>query len=408
LPDKPYYIDSNILMEYSKEIFERFSDINLSGYVLGELDNLKKNGKTEEVKFQARRATRDINNNSDKITYIIDETDYNNLPSCFDKEVMDNKIISLLKVQYDRDNEFYALSNDMLFGAKCRALGVPCERFDNKGSPDGIYKGYKELSGGTYFINELFDNIENGINEYNFVINEFLILYNTDTGKLSEHRFDGNRFVDLKLPNSKVIKGINSLQRCALDLLNNKDISIVAVNGEVGSGKSYSCVRMALHHTVDKGLYNKVLAVREAIGEGKEVGFLKGTFEDKTKMFFKPIEQSLSGGEFELQALVQRGILESIIPFYMKGTTYSDTIIVCDESEDLSKKQLKLVGTRLGDNSRIFFAGDYKQSSIDSSERNAMVAMCNELKGTKEFGCIYLDEDIRSDASKIFANLFVK
>ena len=407
MPNKPYYIDSNILMEYSKEIFEKFSNINLSGFVLGELDNLKKNGKSEEVKFQARRATRDINNNSDKITYIIDETDYNNLPSCFDKENMDNKIISLLKTQYYKDNNFLALSNDMLFRAKCRALDIPCESYGGESS-SSIYRGYQELAGDTDFINNLFEDISKGKNKYQFVINEYLILYNSDAKKTNEYRFNGKKFVDLVLPDSKVIKGKNSLQRCALDLLNNPEITIVAINGEVGSGKSYSCVRMALHHTVDKGNAGKILAVREAIGEGKEVGFLKGTFEEKTKLFFKPIEQSLKGGEFELQSLVQRGVLESTIPFYLKGTTYHDTIIICEESEDFSRKQLKLAGTRLGKNSRIFLAGDYKQSSVDSSSNNALVAMCNELKGNSKFGCIYLDEDIRSETSKIFANLFVK
>ena len=58
-------------MDNPKEVFEDFSDsgIQLSGFVLGELDNLKKNAKTEEVKFQARRATRYINANRDKIIY---------------------------------------------------------------------------------------------------------------------------------------------------------------------------------------------------------------------------------------------------------------------------------------------------------------------------------------------------
>lgn len=407
MPNKPY-IDTNVIVEHSKAVFEKLTQgISLCGFTLGELDYLKKNGKTEEVRFQARRATRDIEENKDKITYIVDETDYNNLPSWYDKENMDNKIISLLKRKWDNDKDFYAISNDLLFRAKCQSLGVPCESFDgNINSNDSIYKGYKYLSGDTEFVNKLFNDIDNGINEYQFVINEYLILYNTDTKKTDEYRFNGSKFVSLKLPDSKVIKGKNSLQRCALDLLNDKSVPIVAINGEVGSGKTYSCTRMALHHTIDKGNYNKVLAIREALGEGKEVGFLKGTFEEKTKMFFKPIEQSLSGGEFELQALIQRGVLESTIPFYIKGTTFSDTIIVCDESSDLSKKQIKLIGTRLGNNSRIFFAGDYKQSVIDSSQSNPLVQMCNELKGIKEFGCIYLDTDVRSDASKIFANLF--
>lgn len=410
MPTKPCIgskpcLDTNILLPYSREVFESLDNINLFGFVLGELDNLKKNGKTEEVKFQARRATRDIEKYKDKITYIIDETDYE-LPSCYDKDVMDNKIIALVKKLYDKDNEYYALSNDLLFKAKCKSLNIPCEKFGDESSSGQMYKGFQKLSGDTDFVNNLFSDIDNGINKYEFVINEYLILYNSDAKKTSEYRFNGKKFVDLKLPDSKIIKGKNSLQRCALDLLNNKSIPIVAINGTVGSGKTYLCVRMGLHQTVDKGDFNKVLAIREAIGEGKEVGFLKGTFEEKTEMFFKPIVHSLEGGERELESLIVRGVLESNIPYYIKGTTYDETVIVCDESSDFSKRQLKLVGTRLGENSKIYFAGDYKQSCIDSTENNALVQMCNELKGTKEFGCVYLEEDVRSVASSIFSDLF--
>jgi len=415
LPNKPCLdsdkskpcLDTNILLPYSKEVFESLDNIHLFGYVLGELDNLKKNGKTEEVKFQARRATRDIEKYKDKITYIIDETDYNNLPSYFDKDVMDNKIIALLKELHDKDDGFYSISNDLLFRAKCKSLNIPCEKFGNE-SYGQIYKGYQELSGDTKFINDFFLDIDNGINKYGFVINEYLIMYNSDAKKTDEYRFNGKKFIGLKLPDSKIIKGKNSLQRCALDLLNNKEIPICAINGKVGSGKTYLCVRMGLHQTVDKGDFNKLLAIREAIGEGKEVGYLKGTFEEKTSMFFKPIVHSLEGGERELEVLLSRGVLESNIPFYLKGTTYDETVIVVDESSDFSQKQLKLVGTRLGDKSKIYFAGDYKQSCIDSSENNALVQMCNELKGKKEFGCVYLEEDVRSVASSIFSDLFEK
>ena len=138
MPDKPYVnsnkskpcLDTNILLPYSKEVFTTLDNIHLFGYILGELDNLKKNGKTEEVKFQARRVTRDIEKYKDKITYIIDETDYS-LPSCYDKETMDNKIIALVKELHDKDDSFYCLSNDLLFRAKCKSLDIPCEKFDH-------------------------------------------------------------------------------------------------------------------------------------------------------------------------------------------------------------------------------------------------------------------------------------
>ena len=172
MPDKPYYIDSNVVIEYSKEIFEKYSNINLSGYVLGELDNLKKNGKTEEVKFQARRATRDINNNRDKITYIIDETDYNNLPTCFNKENMDNKIISLLKVLYDKDNNFVCLSNDMLFQEKCRVINIPCEKFEPTEFDGEKYTGYKILEMSEYELANWYES-ETKANLWNLNINEY-------------------------------------------------------------------------------------------------------------------------------------------------------------------------------------------------------------------------------------------
>ena len=413
MPNKPYidsshqqYIDSCVLMDNPKEVFEKFEHIFLSGYVTGEMDNLRKNGKTEETKFQARRACRYIDENEDKITYLIRETDYD-LPEDFDKDNMDNKIISILYKMWKNDNTFIAYSNDILFRQKCKDLGIPYSKFGDNFSKS-IYKGYQELSGDTKFINDFFLDIDNGINQYGFVINEYLIMYNFDAKKTDEYRFNGKKFVGLKLPDSKIIKGKNSLQRCALDLLNNKEIPICAINGKVGSGKTYLCVRMGLHQTVDKGDFNKLLAIREAIGEGKEVGYLKGTFEEKTSMFFKPIIHSLEGGERELEVLLSRGVLESNIPFYLKGTTYDETVIVVDESSDFSQKQLKLVGTRLGDKSKIYFAGDYKQSCIDSSENNALVQMCNELKGKKEFGCVYLEEDVRSVASSIFSDLFEK
>lgn len=395
------FVDSNVLMEYSIQLFEKYEHILISDVVLEEIDKHKYSSDPSK-RYQARLASRQIEENEDKIEYCLKNGNFK-LPDSFDLKDNDNKIINILGDIYN--NDLLVLSNDLGFKHKCKCLGFSVISFVDDLSKN-IYRGYKEITGDTHFINSLFNEINNGINSLNFLTNEFMILHNSDLNQVHEYRFDGNKFVELRLPSSKVIKGANSLQRCALDLLFNKDIPIVALNGEVGSGKTYSCTRMALHHVIDKGIQNKILVVREALGEGKEVGFLKGTFEDKTKMFFKPIEQSLKGREFELQSLVQNGTLESTIPFYLKGTTFPDTIIICDESEDFSKKQLKLAGTRLGNNSRIFFAGDYKQSTIDYSYNNPLVQMCNELKGMEEFGCIYLEEDVRSKASKIFANLF--
>jgi phoH family protein len=267
-----------------------------------------------------------------------------------------------------------------------------------------IYKGYQIIHGDTDTINSIMENMDYS----KWHINEYLIIENTDDDSSKELRFDGTNFVALKLPSSRFIKGKNSLQRCALDILNNPDISIAAILGGYGSGKTFLSMQMALYNVQEKGRVAKILGVREVSGEGKEIGYLPGDMEDKVGKFFEPLTQSLNGGEFELQSLKMSGVLDTNVPFFMKGTTYNDTIILCDEAEDLSESQIRLIGTRLGQNSKIYFAGDYKQSLLTKTVNNPLIKMCNEFKGNEKFGCIYLGEDVRSETSKMFADLFEK
>lgn len=267
-----------------------------------------------------------------------------------------------------------------------------------------VYKGYQIVRGTAEEINDAL--WKNDLSKWH--TNEYMIIQNTDDGSEREMRFDGEQFVPLRLPPSKYIKGKNALQRCALDMLNNKDITVCAVLGTYGSGKTMLSLREAFYLVTEKGTQSKILCVRNAVSEGGEIGFLKGDFEQKTDWLFMPISQNLDGGEYELASLKQRGILDANIIYYMKGTTYNDTIMIVDEAEDMNEREIRLVGTRVGENGRIFLVGDYQQSVVNDTETNALVKMCNELKGNPMFGCIYLEDDVRSSTSKLFANLFRK
>ena len=74
----------------------------------------------------------------------------------------------------------------------------------------------------------------------NIYVNEYCIIHNLDDDKWSEMRYNGEVFEALRLPSSKAIKGKNSLQRCALDALLNKDIGVVAILGGYGSGRMFA------------------------------------------------------------------------------------------------------------------------------------------------------------------------
>lgn len=374
---------------------------NISSTTLLELENIKvSRNKDEETKYRARKVLHILDEHSDKYDVII-----------VNNNVLD--IIDKLGLENTPDNQICACAStikDVLFitnDIACKTIakwifGLNVSSTYEDGSE--IYKGYQIIHGDTDTINSIMENMDYS----KWHINEYLIIENTDDDSSKELRFDGTNFVALKLPSSRFIKGKNSLQRCALDILNNPDISIAAILGGYGSGKTFLSMQMALYNVQEKGRVAKILGVREVSGEGKEIGYLPGDMEDKVGKFFEPLTQSLNGGEFELQSLKMSGVLDTNVPFFMKGTTYNDTIILCDEAEDLSESQIRLIGTRLGQNSKIYFAGDYKQSLLTKTVNNPLIKMCNEFKGNEKFGCIYLGEDVRSETSKMFADLFEK
>lgn len=395
------FYDTNALLELTDEVLnEHFA---ISSVTLEELENIKTSrNKTEEVRYKARKVVHLLNDNPDKYNTVFYKDDAVKILEDFGLEsTPDNKICACAKY-FSRDNDITFVTNDLC--CKTIARDIYCLKVEEaKSSDSDTYKGYKLLKGNTAEINEALSD-----EEYlsTFTVNEYLLIYNTDTDEESEMRFDGDKFVNLKLPSSRYIKAKNPLQRCALDMLNNPNITICAVLGGYGSGKSYLSMQMGLYAVREKGWQSKILGVREAVGEGAEIGFLSGSYEEKTEEFFMPLVQQLDGKEFELQSLKQQGILESAIPYYLKGQTFPSTYILVDEAEDLSEKQIRLVGTRTGEGSKIVFDGDYKQAIGNNGKTNPLVRMCNELKGNDKFACIYLDEDVRSTTSKLFAKLF--
>ena len=400
---KRKFFDTNAILDLQDKMFE--DDFCISSISLQEMENIKTSGrKDEETKYKARKALHLLDENKNKYEVVIYTTAMENYIIEKQLEVTpDTKIIASCAFSrglLSQDTDFVFVTNDIackMIASKIFGLEV-----ESVGEKENIYKGYRVIKGSSEQINTIMWNMD--LSDWN--INEYLIIQNTDDNSEKEMRFDGENFVSLKLPSSRYIKAKNSLQRCALDILNNPDITIAAILGGYGSGKTFISLQMALYNVNEKGYQSKILGVRSPQGEGKEVGFLPGDLNSKVEGFFEPLTQQLNGGEFELESLKQRGVLETNIPFYMKGTTYNDTIFVVDEAEDLDEKQIRLVGTRVGSNSKIYFAGDYKQSVINTTTNNALIKMCNEFKGNKQFATIYLGEDVRSSTSKMFANLF--
>jgi PhoH-like ATPase len=391
---KPYVIDTNTLIDYP-EIIKNYKVV-VTSHVLRELEKLEIKYNDIEFKRKINEAKKALDENEDVL--FIDLKDYVwDINADFDKEYVDNKIIKCCV-----ENDYGLLTKDRLLRLKAKLYNIPIIK-PEKIIMDDYYKGYKVVHPTDEELAYFYENRNQNI--YDLYINQYLIIRNSEGKTVHIVRWDGNSHVDLKLPPKNYIKPKNDLQACALDLLLNKDIPVKFILGTYGSGKTYLATRMALYHIEEKGTHSKIMVVRNPIGTGEQIGWLKGTKEDKTADFFKPFVQHLKRGEQEAILLEQSGKLLKEIPYYMKGLSVDDTFMLVDEAEDLNVKLIKLIGTRIGENTACVFSGDYNQAESKYVNDNGLIYAVEGLKGNPLVGVIDLDLDVRSDASKIFADL---
>lgn len=359
-------IDTNVLIEYPEILFDE-TNVVLPIQVIEELDKLKRD---KYIGSKARRALNIILETNTKIETLEDFEC--TLP--LDFSITDNKI---LLFAYLKQAEL--ITNDVSLYVKAKNANIKTTLFSHT-----IYKGYKVVSHLEEFENCTFNE------------NEYIIC---PTGEMVYRK---GKFENLILPPPTIIKGLNAYQRCALDLLYS-NIPINIIIGKAGSGKTKLASEIAYYLTVEKNKYQHIVLIRNPIGSGEEIGFLPGKYNEKIQMFFDIFKSAMN--EEVYTHLIERGILKLEIPFYMKGKTYENSFIIVDEAEDLDLKTLKLIGTRVGKNSKIVIIGDINQTENKYLSNNGLINIIHKLKNNPLVGIIYLEEDVRSEASKLFAEL---
>lgn len=359
-------IDTNVLIEYPEILFDE-TDITLPIQVIEELDKLKRD---RYVGNKARKALNIILETNTRIE-VLENFEYT-LP--LDISITDNKI---LLFAYIKQAEL--ITNDLALYIKATNANIKAKLYSHS-----IYKGYKIVSS--------IEDFEN----YKFNENEYVIC---STGEMV---YRNGRFENLILPPATVIKGLNAYQRCALDLLYS-NIPINIIIGKAGSGKTKLASEIAYYLTVEKNKYQHIVLIRNPIGSGEEIGFLPGKYNEKIQMFFDIFKSAMN--EEVYTHLIEREIIQLEIPYYMKGKTYENSFIIVDEAEDLDLKTLKLIGTRIGKNSKLVIIGDINQTENKYLSNNGLINIIYKFKNNPLVGIIYLEEDVRSEASKLFADL---
>tara|TARA_R100001163_G_C5064280_1_gene201824 strand:+ start:1304 stop:2014 length:711 start_codon:yes stop_codon:yes gene_type:complete len=167
--------------------------------------------------------------------------------------------------------------------------------------------------------------------------------------------------------------------------------------GAAGTGKTFVSLYLALQEIMDlKKPADKVILVRSLIPT-REIGFLPGDEEDKSAlyqvpyrnmvqfMFEMPNEQAFNGLYDKLKS---QGSLYFLSTSFLRGLTFDNSIIIVDECQNLNFHELDTIITRVGQDSKIMFCGDFGQTDlIKNNEKNGLHDFMRILEEMKEFNC---------------------
>lgn len=387
-------LDTSIFMENLDVIddYEKVYDIYFPAIIADELNHLKDSNDSSKS-YKARKAIRYINSHSkdwffDSDFVLTDDNDYS---------IIDFAI----------KNECKLATFD--FGIMLRAQARDLELVEVKENID-LYTGFKTIN--LYTVNDYDMSVlaryyeDKTINHFNCLTNEYIII-KQDGKVIDRARWDGYKYKPLINP-PDCIKAKNDEQLLAIDLLLDKDIPVKVIFGNAGSGKTFLSIKLGLEMLRDcNSTYDKLMLIRNPLGSGEKIGYLKGDKEEKIIDFYKPFQQHFDGDYQEFQRMQYSNKLDIEIPYYMKGLDIRNSLVIFDEAEDSDEKIMRLVGTRLAEGSSIIILGDSKQAENQFNNRNnGLIKLLERAKGSKIFGCVYLQDDLRSEASKLFAELF--
>jgi phosphate starvation-inducible PhoH-like protein len=145
-------------------------------------------------------------------------------------------------------------------------------------------------------------------------------------------------------------------------LLNNQ---ITICSGPAGVGKSYIAMKTAVDLLLDEtNGYDKIIIVRPAVEAEEKLGALPGNVEEKLDPYIFPSYYLLNKiiGKDSREKLKEAEIVEVFALAYMRGMTIDNSILIFEEAQNATPKQMKLLLTRIGSNSKFFISGDIEQT----------------------------------------------
>ncbi|MDE2400283.1 MAG: PhoH family protein [Burkholderiales bacterium] len=455
-PAKLFVLDTNVLLHDPMSLF-RFEehDIYLPMITLEELDGHKK-GMTE-VARNARQVSRDLDAlaadmgraHADPAAGIeLSKTGHKDargklyfqtmsldvqLPMGLPQGKADNQILGVVQALREQHppREVALVSKDINMRIKARALGLPAEDyFNDKTLEDGdlLYTGVLPLPAD--FWERHAKGIESwqqgGVTFYrvsgplvpSLLVNQFVYLESPGVtpwyGKVTEITGKSAVLKTLKdfSHQKQSVWGVaarNREQNFALNLLMDPECDFVTLTGSAGTGKTLMTLAAALSQVLDDRRYTEIIVTRVTVPVGEDIGFLPGTEEEKMSPWMGALDDNLevlarggdsSSGEWGRAAandLVRSKIKIKSMNF-MRGRTFLNKIVIIDEAQNLTPKQMKTLITRAGPGTKIVCLGNLAQIDTPylTEGSSGLTYAVDKFKGWPHSGHVTLARGERS------------
>lgn len=174
----------------------------------------------------------------------------------------------------------------------------------------------------------------------------------------------------------------------------------LVLHGLAGTGKTFISSYLAFDDMA-KGDFQKLIIIRSAVPT-RDIGFLPGTEKEKSSVYeepYKDISNDLFSRGDAYEILKQKNIVEFMTTSFIRGITLRDAVILIDECQNMSFHELDSIITRMGENCRVIFCGDFRQADLRANGIKDFFRVLDRMK-LFTFIEFEIEDIVRSDFVK--------
>ncbi len=171
------------------------------------------------------------------------------------------------------------------------------------------------------------------------------------------------------------LKGLSALTDTQEEVFSEYDNGQnLVLHGYAGTGKTYISLYLALETLLkNETKYDKIIIIRSVV-PSRDMGFLPGSVTEKARVYEEPYREifnNLFGRGDGYEILKQKKLLEFTTTSFLRGITWNNAIVIVDEIQNMQFSEIDTVMTRLGDNSKIIFCGDFRQTDFKRDDEKS-------------------------------------